>query len=497
MAYLAGYQHDVFLSYAHVDEADPLNPERGWVSLFDKHLRFALDKRVGKLGAVDVWRDTRRLEGHTLFDQTIETAVNSSAIFVALTSNGYLNSDYCRNELACFHQKASQESAGLAVDGRMRILNVLLTNVPISDWPEQYGRTLGFTMHDAESDDQIGEPSDPLGAQYRKQLRKLADGIYALLEALARRSPTTSVGVQQQSTCRVYLADVPDSLWKTRNRLVEELRGQGIQVVSEVPPPPETQSEHDACVKEILSDVDLSVHLLGGSPGREIEGAEGVSYPQRQVELALKSGKKPLIWVPRNLNVEALDDDTHREFLRGLEHGERHGDSFEFVRSEPNEFSRIVIERSSRSRREEQALVDASLPCLLSTHENDTYHLIRVASLLADKCRPIYFDQYFNEPKDKLLSFEERVRKVATLIVIFGSVSRDWVKERIDAAVKIAALEGLALKLAVYLAPPRKFPEDLSFDRGHVNVHLFDNTAEFRPGPILAFFDQMAHGAPS
>lgn len=495
MAYLAEYQHDIFLSYAHVDDADPVDPAKGWVRVFDKHLRVALDKRVGRLGAIDVWRDTRRLEGHTLFDETIEAAVNSSAIFVALTSRGYLKSDYCRSELACFRRTAANEPTGLAVEGRMRIVNVLLSNVPPSDWPEEYGRTLGFAMHDAESNDQIGEPFDPLGPSFRNQLRNLADGLYALLEAIARKSTTERNGERLQRTCKVYVADAPDSLWKTRTRLIEDLRGQGIEVVSQVPPPPEAELEHDARVRDLLADVDLSVHLLSGSPGREISGLEGVSYPQRQVELALKHGKGPLLWVPRELSIEALNDQTQRDFLRKLEHGKRSGESFEFVRSEQAEISRNVIARAARLGQKEEALVDASFPCLLSTHAKDTEHLLKVASLLANKCRPLYLDQYADEPKDILRSFEERVRKVATLIVVFGSVSRDWVKERIDAAVKIAALEDLALNIAVFLGPPTKSPDDLTFDRGHLNVHLFDNTDDFRPGPILAFFDQIADGA--
>src|SRR5262245_16281042 len=111
MAYLPGFEHDIFISYSHVDDLD------GWVEVFQKQLEVELSRLVGRMNLVRVWRDKRRLQGNQLFDQTIQNAINSSALFIALTSNGYFASHYCRKELLWFREK---NSIAMSVGDRLR-----------------------------------------------------------------------------------------------------------------------------------------------------------------------------------------------------------------------------------------------------------------------------------------------------------------------------------------------------------------------------------------
>src|SRR5262245_56324444 len=139
MSWIPGFAYDVFISYARVDNstADGDPEQFGWVTRFHKNLAVALGKKVGDAHAVTIFRDTRQISGNQLFDRTIEEALRHSAIFVALTSTGYLRSDYCQRELQRFFNKAQQESAGLAVGEHYRIFNVLLNNVQPTDWPRE------------------------------------------------------------------------------------------------------------------------------------------------------------------------------------------------------------------------------------------------------------------------------------------------------------------------------------------------------------------------
>lgn len=162
MAYVDGFEHDIFVSYARVNDLAVSETDEGWVTAFLKYFEKELAERVGRMGIVKIWRDVRRIEGNDLFDRTIEDAINASAVFVALTSNGYLESKYCLKELAFFHRKASNEPLGLAIDDKLRILNVGLNNVPQDRWPEEFGRTSGFILNDAEGDS-FGQPSEPGG----------------------------------------------------------------------------------------------------------------------------------------------------------------------------------------------------------------------------------------------------------------------------------------------------------------------------------------------
>src|SRR6185503_5682099 len=98
MAFISGFEYDVFVSYSHVDNLG----RDAWVSQFHEELDFALAKRIGRHGVARIWRD-KRLEGNQLFDQTIKQSIEKSAVFLALTSTGYIESDYCQQELKWFH----------------------------------------------------------------------------------------------------------------------------------------------------------------------------------------------------------------------------------------------------------------------------------------------------------------------------------------------------------------------------------------------------------
>ena len=109
MGWVSNFEFDIFISYARVDNLTvESDTSHGWVAQFQRHLDVALSKKVGRMDTVKIWRDTRELQGNQLFDRTIQDAIRGSAIFLALTSHGYLQSGYCKQELTWFCQKASE-----------------------------------------------------------------------------------------------------------------------------------------------------------------------------------------------------------------------------------------------------------------------------------------------------------------------------------------------------------------------------------------------------
>ena len=170
MAYLPGFSHDIFISYAHVDDQD------GWVEVFQQRLELELSRLIGRMNLVSLWRDKRWLEGNHLFDTTIEAAIKSSALLVALTSRGYLASDYCRQEIRWFGQKSQQEVWGRSIDDQLRISNVLIGNIHHSQWPEEARGVSGHKFHNAERDDQVGFPIHSTGGRSASRHRAAATG---------------------------------------------------------------------------------------------------------------------------------------------------------------------------------------------------------------------------------------------------------------------------------------------------------------------------------
>src|SRR5215467_14261305 len=86
MAYVPGFQHDVFISYAHGDDRD-------WISRFLDRLRPAVKQRLGS--EADIWIDDDSLRKSRDFRKEIPDGVKSSAVFLLLASPTYIRSEYC------------------------------------------------------------------------------------------------------------------------------------------------------------------------------------------------------------------------------------------------------------------------------------------------------------------------------------------------------------------------------------------------------------------
>ena len=476
MAYVDGFRHDVFLSYARVDDQAAAG-ERGWVSAFEEHLRIALDRQAGRIGSVKIWRDVGGIDGNQLFDRTITDALDASAVLVALTSRGYLASDYCRKEVAHFHRQAEEDRHGLAIDDRLRIFNVLLTNVDSESWPSEFERTGGFVLHDAKREDDTGQPSEPGSPAFKQQLRALADALYRLLAEMKEAS-RPAAGADERAPGTVFLADVADSLRSQVRNLSEDLKRHRIEVVRGVPPPYEA-AEHDQRVVEALDRADLSVHLFDGYAGREIDGRGVSTYPRRQLDLAVEHARSRLIWRPGDLDLDTVEDEAHRGFLQGLERGDSAGGAYDFIRGLRADLSGQILEKIELLRAKDDAAEGRDRSsCLLVTHAKDTTHMLPVAGTLTAEGVHAFINQEANEPRAVLELFEDRLREVASLIIFYGAVQKEWVAERLDVAIKLAAMERLDLRLAVFAAPPEKPSRELTFGWGPFQVKTLSDAGD-------------------
>ena len=83
MAFIDGYQHDVFISYAVVDNGQPLGKAYGWISAFVDQLKNELARCLGRKGLADVWLDRERLSCNDVFSVKIEADVRQSAVMLA------------------------------------------------------------------------------------------------------------------------------------------------------------------------------------------------------------------------------------------------------------------------------------------------------------------------------------------------------------------------------------------------------------------------------
>lgn len=489
MGWVSGFENDVFISYARVDNATVENdPERGWVSLFHRHLEVALSKKVGRLETVRIWRDTREISGQQLFDQTIQDTIGRSAIFVALTSRGYLESQYCGQELRSFYAKAKADPIGLAIADNYRIFNLLINNLPQPEWPEEFKGTSGFPLNDGEDARAAGEPSAVGQDKFAQQLREVSQAIYSTLTRLrASNQRERSAAVPQDDQISVFLAETSDTLRSLRRRAIVELeRRPDVRLVTGVPPP-FPSVDHDARVRDIVQSVDLSVHLLDGLPGREIEGHEEICYPQRQMELAAQHGKSQLVWVPKELSLPAIENQGYSAFLGGLERDPRgEGRSYDFQRDLPSAVPRQIFGRID-DLKSKRATKPAGGPhaALLDTHVKDQLHALELSRYLIEHSIQPYINPQEDDPGRNVAIFTERLKQASILILFCGAVADEWLRARISVALRIAIADECPLQAcAVYLAPPR-LPETAPKLRlPLISVEWMDHTHGFNAAAV-------------
>jgi hypothetical protein len=481
MAYIDSYKYDIFISYAHVDNAQESDEEMGWVAQFHKKLDIALSQRMGRMDAVKIWWDDRKLDGSTVFDQSIEEGLKHSAIMVCLMSNGYMKSDYCQKELDIFYQKAQQEKWGLKVGDRSRILNVLLYNIPFQKWPTELTGTSGFPLYEADDPNDWGNPLQVEDPRFRKQMHDLREALANIIEQM--KEATTTAPVEQEETgFSIFFGDVADSLRSVRKRTITELEKQGYKIICDVPPPFE-KDEHEQAVKQKIEGTALHVHLLDQFPGREIEDEEGLWYPQRQVEIGLQSEKPQLIWVPAETNIEIIEEEQYKTFMQALESGQQTKKKIDFARGAKSELTQQIVDLVEQLKKEQeqaamaQETAAASLAVLLDTHLSDQLYAWKVGeSLLENGIQP-YINPVEDNPTRNANTWEERISQVSKMIFFYGKVTWDWVRARMNAALQSIVTNDYAVEeFIVFMVPPHKDPHDITIKQRVLKLNVVNNS---------------------
>jgi hypothetical protein len=482
MAYIPGYDYDIFISYAHVDNAAFPGQADGWIEQFYKNLNLMLAKRFGRLDMIKIWWDTKKLDGSVLFNQSIESGIKKSAIMICLNSPGYAASAYCKQELDTFYKKAQSEKTGLNVGDRSRILHVLLNNIPFDKWPVELSGTSGFPFHDAKEAADFGDTVDTLSAEFRSQMQNIRDAVWNLLNEFPKEQ--TAATVQQakygenKEAFTIYLGEVADTLRIQRKRIITELEKKGFNVLTGIPPPDEAVA-HEKATTEALNKANLSIHLLDEFPGREITGDPGIWYPQKQAELALKSGKSQMIWVPAETDFTNIEDEKFRLFLQSLEKGKASSKGFEFVRGSKSTLAQEIIDYAEQLKTQLKVknADKGKLSVLLDTHFNDQLYALDLSRVLLENHIQPFINPQEDDPRKNINLMGERLSQVKKLIFLYGSVSKEWVLERMSAALQLIITNNYPIEdFFIYMAPPHKETGGITLNQRFLKVKVIDSS---------------------
>jgi TIR domain len=497
MAYIPGYTYDIFLSYAHLDNMKMPGQAQGWIELFYQSLNLKLAQRIGKMDAVKIWWDNRKLDGSKLFDHTIEDGINNSALFVSLISPGYLQSTYCKQEMDLFYAKSSAEKVGASLGDNVRMLKVLLNNIPYSQLPQYFGKATGFPFYKSDEEDTLGDPLDYTDPAFAQQLKDLRDSLVRIFEAFPKEQTNppgntgsnsavaalvTSTTLPSDNTIpknglTLYFGEVSDSLRTARKRTITELEKNGFTIITNIPPPEEATA-HEQKLKQVLPKADLAVHLLDQFPGREIEGTD-TWYPKKQVEVSLQLSPSKLLWVPSDFDENNIEEETYKTFIHGIEKNNDPENKFEFIRGNKSELTKQIMDyveaiKQSRVRKESTA----KIAVLLDTHFSDQQYAFTLGQALLKNNMQPYINPQEDDPRKNINLLADRISQVNKLVFLYGSVSKEWVLERMSAALQLIVTNNYAIDdFYVYLAPPNKMNEDIKLNQRFLKVNVLNNSS--------------------
>jgi hypothetical protein len=183
-------KHNIFISYAWVDNEVYAGAEKGWVQVFVDNLRKHLARELGRRDEADsLWVDYEQIRGNQGLTPTIRAHLEASHTLVLILSKGYLASPWCRQELEAFVETAGADS------GRIFVVQM----APLDREPEPLQDLLKYSFWYLDDN---REPCtrwfpdiDPPDREYPRQQQRLARDLAAKLQELETRpEPSSAAG---------------------------------------------------------------------------------------------------------------------------------------------------------------------------------------------------------------------------------------------------------------------------------------------------------------
>ncbi len=344
MAFVPDRRHDVFVSYAHVDNMPFPGVDKGWVTLLVETLEILLAQKLGRREGFSVWMD-RDLSRHKQLTPEIMENLSDTATLLVILSPGYLASEWCLREKDTFQSLVTAHR-----HGDSRVFVVERDKVEWEDRPTDFGDLLGYRFWVPGEGDgtpmilgmPFPDPKNPRQIPYFDELTRLACNLADELKELkgsvpeaqgpaatgaaeevapaAAESPEeansgeTHNGVGDDNPA-VFLAEVTDDLDSRGNALRTYLEQAGYRVL------PESWYSRDpegfvAAVDEDLARSAVFVQLLSAFPGkRPPDLPQG--YVRAQYDRALAAETPVVQWRDSKLDLAAVEDSAQRALLEG------------------------------------------------------------------------------------------------------------------------------------------------------------------------------------
>lgn len=442
MAFVTGYDHDVFVSYAHADESADVSGK--WVSQFVDCLRGALRLRLGGSAELRIFFDSGSLHPNQQLEEIL-TAVRRSAVFLAIASRSYAARDWTRQELAAFIRVPGDTARLFAVE----CLPLGHGETYPAPLQHQHRMKLWCPLDPHNSTPiPLSLALDP--AVFQQRIHDLAEQIRNQLLTMKKASPPIErIPVRQIEYRPVLLAQVTDELDEERDQVRRYLEQFGVTVLPEGTYP-QGGDAFKAAVEADLARAGVFVQLLSRQAGRAPPDlAEG--YTRFQHDAAAARGVETIQWRRPDLDLDSVANPQHRGMLSaetviatGLE-----AFKAEILRRAPLPPPPPVAQKSSRS---SLVFIDA---------DKDDADIAKTLQMEFSRHNfPAVVPTLGGAAEDVRADLEDNIVECDALVVVYGQTTPVWVRGQLRLYNKLKAKRsGPPRILALYSGPPVTKPE--------------------------------------
>lgn len=310
----------VFISYAHADNPIFDGDTPGWVSGFVDKLQKAIERKHGG-SQVNCWMDFR-LEPQRAVDDELRRRIVESKCIVAFMSPRYLESEWCRKEMAAF-----VEQMGGSAHDRVFLVEILPTDraqwhpgiqsiggvkLWCSGLEQPEAMTLGWPTPNTKED-----------RDYWKQLNRLADNLARQMQNLPPELPAVVVPLPVSAAPAakvIWIADPTDDVLERRETLAAMLQDIGHRVLPADSYPHRQAEPYRQALDGDLKQADLLVQLLGRLPGRKPAWSDArfvqLQAEAASAEAALRRNLPLRLWRLPEIDLNAVADPVYRALLQ-------------------------------------------------------------------------------------------------------------------------------------------------------------------------------------
>jgi hypothetical protein len=447
MAYVPGYEHDVFVSYAHGDDRD-------WINRTLDRLDSAVKQRLGLKPSI--WIDDDQLRRSRDFSKEIPESVKAAAVFLLLPSPTYIRSRYCVDEeCRTFQETVASRRARFGAGFANDLFALRCPLLPV-DGNEHWSLFSGLT------DIAFCDESDtfPVGSpQFETSFRRLVGELVALLKRM--RNQSTAVFL--------YPPSPPAELQTAHRALSAELSAHSYRILP----------DRNVNLPDQVREASLSVFLLGQD------------YDERARELVdLSAGRKDMPWVvwasPASEQTGVAEQSGFCAYLEQLDSASKTFLNSGILPAKLKEEVLCLLRPDPRV-----LPATEGKPRVYLVYNSRDRAEVKNAGLISFHFRK---DVHFEHPDDPA-QHTLRLSRSDGVLLVWGSADEDWCSREFAEMIQTSRRTG-ARGLCLFDPPSSKTAAVQQIRQGFGDLYIGEEFGRFDPARLTTFFTPLLRRPP-